>query len=256
MSEQMKQSEEYSKPIYVGEWRVYDIGATTINDLIKNKIINKHTSDSSILKKKPDALIVEPNKEILLYVESKDDGALNTDAQIQAAIKQEFDVAKKVKAKIYVVRDSTKNIWLNPLTGNQICDEHGNPLRTQIFPASYPKDTENLLKRILASISNTNDNLLKEVYLNPTDLATQVHQKLWITKSVSPSTALYTFVELFLFKYLSDNGVLQNIYSFDYLYNLYDQSSEIDVLNVYLSDTGARAQMKKLFPQGSDKTGL
>ena len=139
MSEQLKQSKEFSKPLYIGEWRVYDIGATTISDLIKNKIINKHTSDSKILRKKPDALIVSPDKEIVLCVESKDDGELNSEKQIKNAIQQEFDVAKKIKAKIYIVRDSNKNIWINPLSGNQICDEHGNPLRTQIFPSSMPK---------------------------------------------------------------------------------------------------------------------
>ena len=214
MSEQLKQSKEFSRPIYIGEWRVYDIGATTISDLIKNKIINKHTSDSKVLRKKPDALIVSPDKEIVLCVESKDDGELNSKKQIEDAIKQEFDVAKRIKSKIYIVRDSNKNIWINPLTGNQICDEHGNPLRTQIFPSTMPKETELLIKRVLSSITQTNDNILKEVYLNPKDLASQIHQKLWITKSVSPSTALYTFVELFLFKYLSDNNVLTGIYSF------------------------------------------
>ena len=256
MSEQMKQSSEFSSPLYIGEWRVYDIGATTISDLIKNKIINSHTSDSNILRKKPDALIVSPDKEVILYVESKNDGCLNSEEQIQDAIQQEFEVAKKIKAKIYIVRDSNKTIWLNPLTGQQICDEHGNPLRLQLHPATMPYETETLIKRILASISNTNNDILKEVFLNPKDLASQIHQKLWISKSVSPSTALYTFIELFLFKYLSDNGVLQTIYSFDYLYGLYEHSTELDVLNTYLSDTGARAQMKKLFPAGDDGTSI
>lgn len=256
MSEQTKQSKEFSKPIYIGEWRVYDIGATTLNDLIKERIINAHTSDQKVLNKKPDALIVDTNKEIVLYVESKDDGKLNSDKQIADAIVQEFETSKKVKAKIYAVRDSVKTIWINPETGNQILDEHGNPLLTNIHPASMPKETENLLKRILASISSNNDNLLKPEYLNPTDLAVKVHQKLWITKNVSPSTALYTFVEFFLFKFLSDLGVLKGMYSFDYLLSLYEDNSEIDVLNTYLSNNGARAKMKELFPKSDDGTGI
>lgn len=257
MSEQINQSKEFSRPIYIGEWRVYDIGATTINDLINAKVINKHTNNPEILRKKPDALIVDTNKEIVLYVESKNDGLLNSEEQIKNAIKQEFDVAKAVKAQIYAVRDSSKTIWLNPLTGNQILDEHENYLRTELHPKSMPIETEILLKRILTSISQTNDAILKEEYLNPTDLAKQVHQKLWITKSISPSAALYTFVELFLFKFLSDIGVLNGMYSFEYLISLYEQrNSEIDVLNNYYSDNGARAQMKKLFPEGVDGTGI
>lgn len=256
MSEQTKQSQEFSKPIYIGEWRVYDIGATTINDLIKNRIINKHTSDRNVLKKKPDVLIVDANKEIVLYVESKDDGKLNSEKQIKEAIEQEFYVSKKVKAKIYAVRDSVKTIWVNPATGNYICDEHGNKLLTNIHPASNPKETETLLKRILSSISADNDNLLKPEYLNPTDLAVKVHQKLWITKNVSPSTALYTFVELFLFKYLSDLGVLKGMYSFEHLLSLYESNTEVDVLNTYLSNNGARTKMKDLFPESEDGTGI
>ncbi|MBR1747357.1 MAG: N-6 DNA methylase [Clostridia bacterium] len=258
MSEQLNQSKEFSKPIYIGEWRVYDIGATTLRDLVKERIINSHTKDSAVLNKKPDALVVDTNKEIVLYVESKDDGNLNSEKQIIDAIKQEFDISKKVKAKIYAVRDSEKTIWMNPLTGNAIMDEHGNKLFTNIYPVSNPKETEKLIKRILSSISKDNDRLLKEKYLNPTDLAVKIHQKLWITKNVSPSTALYTFVEFFLFKYLSDLGVLKGMYSFDYLRSLYeiDGTTEVDVLNTYLSDNGARAKMKELFPEGSDGTGI
>lgn len=256
MSEQTKQSEEFSKQIFIGEWRVFDIGATTLKDLVKNRIINKHTSDENILKKKPDALVVDTNKEIILYVESKDDGKLNSEKQIQDAISQEFEVAKKVKAKIYAVRDSIKTIWMNPLTGNIILDEHGNKLQTNIHPATNPKETERLLKRIISSISKDNDTILKQEYLNPTDLAIKIHQKLWITKNVSPSTALYTFVELFLFKYLSDLGVLKGMYSFEHLLELYEDNSEIDVLNTYMSDNGARSKMKELFPQAADGTGI
>ncbi len=256
MSEQIKQSNEFSKPIYIGEWRVYDIGATTLGDLIKNNIINKHTDNPDVLKKKPDALIVDTNKEIVLYVESKDDGKLNSEKQISDAIKQEFDISKEVGARIYAVRDSVKTIWMNPLTGNKILDEHDNELQTNIHPATNPKETEKLLKRLLSSISNDNDKLLKSEYLNPTDLASKIHQKLWITKNVSPSTALYTFVELFLFKYLSDLGVLRGMYSFEHLRSLYKDNSEIDVLNTYLSDSGARAKMKELFPESMDGTGI
>lgn len=256
MSEQTKQSKEFSKPIYIGEWRVYDIGATTLKDLINEKIINAHTSDANVLNKKPDALVVDTNKEIVLYVESKNDGKLNSEKQIEDAISQELDAAKKIKARIYAVRDSVKTVWINPETGNQIMDEHGNALLTNIYPASMPKETENLIKRILVSISASNDNLLRQEYLNPTDLAAKVHQKLWITKNVSPSTALYTFVEFFLFKFLSDLGVLRGMYSFEHLLSLYKENSEIDVLNNYLSDNGARAKMKELFPKAEDGTGI
>ncbi|WP_179286304.1 hypothetical protein [Ligilactobacillus salivarius] len=56
MAEQLQQSMEFSRPIYVGEWRVYDIGAETLNSLFKEDIINEPSN--KIKNKKPDALIV------------------------------------------------------------------------------------------------------------------------------------------------------------------------------------------------------
>ena len=41
MSEQLKQNNDF-KNEYLGEWNVYNIGATTIKNLYEEKIINKH----------------------------------------------------------------------------------------------------------------------------------------------------------------------------------------------------------------------
>ena len=51
--------------------------------------------------------------------------------------------------------------------------------------------------------------------------------------------SLYTFVEVFLFKYLSDINVLKDNNSFSYIYSLYsvDESSRLtnaDILGAYL----------------------
>ena len=84
MSEQIKQSNEFSKPIYIGEWRVYDIGATTLGDLIKNNIINKHTYNPDVLKKKPDALMEN------LILKSKYQMQLGKNLIFQRKLEQEF----------------------------------------------------------------------------------------------------------------------------------------------------------------------
>ena len=71
--------------------------------------------------------------------------------------------------------------------------------------------------------------------------------------------SLYTFVEVFLFKYLSDINVLKDKNSFSYIYSLYsvDESTRLtnaDILGAYLE--GPRAQMKMLFPDGEDDTTI
>lgn len=256
MAEQLQQSMEFSRPIYVGEWRVYDIGAETLNSLFKEDIINEPSN--KIKNKKPDALIVNSDKEIVVYVESKKDSEFSSKSKLDKAIKQELYVAKMIHAKIYIVRDSNMTVWINPKTGNEILDTHGNPIRREIRPKSEGEELEKLIKKILVSISENNDKLLKEETLDPSDLAKKVHQKLYVAKGISPSTALYTFVELFLFKYLSDLNLLKGIYSFEHLYSLYDLegTDPLDVLKDYLSNNGAREQMKTLFVEGSDKTSI
>ena len=68
--------------------------------------------------------------------------------------------------------------------------------------------------------------------------------------------SLYTFVELFLFKYLSDIGVLNGENSFEYIVSLYEMEgySTAYVLGKYLE--GARETMVKLFPKGMDGTSI
>ena len=38
-----------------------------------------------------------------------------------------------------------------------------------------------------------------------------MHQKIWVAKNSSPEICLYTFVELFVFKYLSDLEILKRL---------------------------------------------
>ena len=65
-----------------------------------------------------------------------------------------------------------------------------------------------------------------------------------------------TFVELFIFKYLSDLKVLKGNYSFDSLLKMYDDegNSEEEILAFYLGETGPRERIKTLFPAGDDGT--
>lgn len=87
-------------------------------------------------------------------------------------------------------------------------------------------------------------------------MATAIHQKIWIAKNSSPETCLYTFVELFIFKYLSDLKVLTGNYSFENLLKMYEDegNSEEEILAFYLGETGPRERIKTLFPSGDDGT--
>ena len=254
MAEQINKNDYINHPDRIGGFNYYSLGETTIKQLQQNNLISSKTR--KFQNKKPYAIVTDDEKDIVVYIENKDIGKLSTADDIQSAIDQEIDVAKAVNAPIFVVTDTVDTYWINTLTGERIISEDGTELRVVFKPNENKRQLEKLIKYIRLSISATNNQLKKVVYLDPTDLATVVHQKIWIAKNSSPETCLYTFVELFIFKYLIDLGVLTGDYSFDSLCKKYEDEGNSDeyVLDFYLGTTGPREKIKSLFPEGVDGT--
>lgn len=112
-----------------------------------------------------------------------------------------------------------------------------------------------LINRIISSISKDNDTLLASAVVDPLPLAQQVWQDLWAVSGATPENCLYTFVEVFIFKYLSDLGVLSGMYSFGHLLSQYDINSDNEVLEFYAKSV--RPKIKELFPGNPiDKTTI
>ena len=256
MAEQLNKNDYIKHPDKIGALNYYSLGETTIKQLQENKIIASKTKKFQA--KKPDALITDDNKNVIVYIENKDIGELETKEQIKSAFDQEIEVAQAVGAKIYLLTDTVKSYWYNPLTANEIKDEEDNFLRVLFKHNENKKELEKLIKKITISISEKNDNIQKTEYIDPSDLAKAIHQKIWIAKNSSPETCLYTFVELFIFKYLSDLNVLTGNHSFKALYDMYQDEGNTneEILDFYLSSTGPREKIKTLFPEGIDKTTI
>lgn len=254
MAEQLNKNDYINHPDKIGALNYYSLGETTIKQLQTNGIISSKTRKHQ--SKKPDAIITNDRKNVIVYIENKDVGEIDTEEAIQAAVDQEIDVADKVNAPIYIVTDTVKSFWFNTKTKQPILNEDGQELQTVFKPTENKKMLEKLIKRIVTSIDATNNQIQLISYLDPTDLATAIHQKIWIAKNSSPETCLYTFVELFIFKYLSDLGVLTGNYSFEFLLNMYkdEGNSEEEILAFYLGETGPREKIKNLFPEGDDGT--
>ncbi|EPB8176401.1 class I SAM-dependent DNA methyltransferase [Clostridium perfringens] len=254
MAEQLNKNDYLKHPDKIGTLNYYSLGETTIKQLQENNIINSKIKKYQA--KKPDALITDDKRNVIAYIENKDIGKIDTTNDLETAIAQEIEVAKAIKATIFIVTDTVKSYWINVKTGNRILDESENELRVLFKPNENKKALEKLIKNITLSLSKNNDKIQKINYLDPTDLATSVHQKIWIAKNSSPQTCLYTFVELFIFKYLSDLKVLTGNYSFDFLYNMYEDegNSDEEILAFYLGATGPREKIKMLFPAGTDGT--
>ncbi|MCK5475160.1 MAG: N-6 DNA methylase [Candidatus Pacebacteria bacterium] len=251
MSEELLQRDLVKNPEKIGKWDFYNIGATTLKALKRHKKIRD--IDYGILeRKKPDALIIQ-QKQVIAVIEYKTPKEFKTEAQKKKAIKQEIEVAQKLGAKIFIATDTKETIWVNSLTENRIGDENGKEIKTLFDPKN--ERIAELIKKIYDSINEQSDNIKPRQFVNPTNLAKSIWQDIWSVSGATPENCLYTFVELFIFKYLSDLGVLKGTHNFYTLMKMYEENTENEVLEHY-ADT-IRKKIKTLFPESTlDKTTI
>lgn len=251
MSEELLQRNLLENPEKIGKWDFYNIGATSIKALKEHSII-RNVDYGKEDKKKVDGLIVQ-RKNVIAVIEYKKPSEFNTEEKKNKAIIQELDVAKKIGAHLLIATDTQETIWVNVLTGNKIKDENGNNLQVN-FDTKNDKLFE-IIEKIIFSINELNDQIKPKKLVNPTDLAKQIWQDIWSVSGATPENCLYTFVELFIFKYLSDLGVLQGVFNFHTLYDSFESNTEAEVLETYASVI--RPKIKTLFPENSiDKTTI
>lgn len=251
MSEELSQRDLISNPEKIGMWNYYNIGATTVKQL-KNASLIRSIDYGVYEKKKVDGILVK-NKDVIAVVEYKKPSNFNTDKKKEKAINQEIKVAEKLGAKLILATDTNETIWVNVATGNRIIDTEGNEFKENFDPKS--ESTQPIIESILNSINESNDQIKPKQLVNPTDLAKQIWQDIWSVSGATPENCLYTFVELFIFKYLSDLNVLKGMLNFYTLYDSYSDNTEEEVLETYANSI--RPKIKSLFPQNEvDKTTI
>ena len=244
MSEELLQRNLLKNPEKIGKWDFYNIGSTTVKALKENNIL-RNVDYGEFERKKVDALIVF-GKNVIAIIEYKKPSEFNTKEKKNKAIQQEIGVARKLGCKLIIATDTQESIWVNALTGKHIKDEASRIIKSNFDP----KDDNiiSLIEKIVTSINELNNNIKPKQLVNPTDLAKQIWQDIWSVSGATPENCLYTFVELFIFKYISDLGVLGEGYNFNhlldrYLYNADNQDEK--VLEYYASTI--RPEIKKLF---------
>lgn len=260
MSEQTIQDGLYSIPVRLDKYICRSLGSTTIKDLVKSKEISGLTLKecNNIKANKPDVLVLNKNKEIVIFMEMKQPSEFNSEELKRIAKYQELLVAKQTKAKIYIISDGDTFIWFNPQTEEHILDEAGNPVLRKITPKDLTqeqnKELAEFIDDVCYCIDDTNNQLIPKDYIDPTPLAKKTAKILQNMSLSSAKNSLYTFVEMFTFKFLSDIGVLKGVYYFDNIYNIYKEYSDKDAFKQYL--TTVREQLLVLFPVAEDNTTI
>ncbi|WP_211455142.1 N-6 DNA methylase [Collimonas antrihumi] len=161
-----------------------------------------------------------------------------------------------------IITDNTKTIWINALSGNTVCNADGTPIVKVINVKKFQDgssskeetaDLESLFDLIEASLDVANDRLKAVTLLDPTPLAKALWQKIWVNTGKEPEKCLYNVVEMFVFKFLSDLGVLKAHMNFDAIYKIREQNAD-DALSQYAAVV--RKQIRGLFPAGDDGTTI
>ncbi|WP_037033524.1 class I SAM-dependent DNA methyltransferase [Rahnella sp. WP5] len=246
-------------PKSLGRYLYYRVGSSTLSQLKKNKVI-KTKVNANIATKKPDGLVVLAGGDVKAVIEYKQPSELRTNALIDKAINQEIEVAKNL-CKLLIVTCGSKTIWINALNGERICDENGHELK-KLFDVKHIEDGsltneqqldfEKLIDKIDYSLTEENNNISVPEVLDPSQLAKTLWQKIWINTGKEPERCLYNVVELFVFKFLSDVGVLKKHLNFTSVYNLSQTESPAEALKHYANT--CRKEIRELFPKGNDGT--
>lgn len=257
MSEELSQIGANEHGRVIGSYEFYNIGDTTLNQLKRAHAV-PDKDYAELGPRKPDALLVDRRNQrdirVVLVVERKDTGRFASEADRRTSVEQCNDLAQVLDAEVGVATDGHSFIWFNPRhpdpqneypdrtttitrsysiirneTGEpfikefSVDQEQDEPDMTKLSPRTRKSiETMELVRR---SMSRTNSQIVKESTVDPTSLATQIWQDVWSVTGATPEKCLYTFVELFIFKYLSDLGVLDeddkgNKIGFEHIYSL------------------------------------
>jgi type I restriction-modification system DNA methylase subunit len=240
-------------PQKIGKYLYYRLGETTLNQLKDFGLIPKKDY-GDLIKKKPDGIIVR-YKEVKGIVEAKSPSELDTSAKENTAIIQSKDVAKSLCKLLIITDNSSKSLWINALNGERIKGKTGEEVKT-IFDAKFTRNVneiERLIEETDLSVTEKNSTLREEKIIDPSDLARQMWQTIWVATGKSPVKCLYNVVELLIFKFLSDLKVLEDEFGFNRVFSLAKIDPE-KALAYYARNS--RVQIIELFPEGKDKTTL
>lgn len=283
MSEELAQKGLTEHGLKIGNYEFYNIGSSTLNQLKKYKIIPERDY-KEYGTRKPDALLIDRRNKnrvkVICVIEVKDNEKFKSDSDKTETIRQCNDVCQVLDTEVGIATDLSQFIWFNPRQNDPsnnyadqttgtirnysiIKDENGNDFIKE-FALDQKQDEQDLtklsvktrrslqnLESVKKSVSPINSKLIKETTIDPTNLAKQVWQDVWLASGATPEKCLYTFLELFVFKYLSDLNILVddnagNKISFKDIYAL---SSDKAFKN-YAQN--ARPFLKVMFPESPE----
>src|SRR3989338_4734655 len=282
MSEELLQRGLTDGGLRIGGYEFYSIGNVNLNQLKKYKIIpNKEYGEYGL--RKPDGLLIDRknknNIKVILVLEYKDTGRFKSEKDRLETIRQCNDVCQLLEAEIGITTDNNSFAWFNPnehrkeneyvdsegqtRSFSNILDEEGNPFIKEFSIDQKNNETElvklsmktklslQCIESVRKFISKINSKAVRGAVVDPSALAKQIWQDVWSVSGATPERCLYTFVEIFIFKYLSDLDILEedekgNKVNFKYIYALAPEKAFKNY------SENVRPWLKTMFPPSQD----
>lgn len=242
----------------LGRYGYLTLGSTTLAQLKRSRYVRGSLAAEDE-RRKPDAIVFLPLGGIKAVIEIKQPREL-TAAKLPRVVEHYAPIARAV-CKILIITDGQKTYWYNPLTEQPIMQADDTPLRLHVDPARLdsgdlaPEDLRAFVSTIeLAdqSLTDQSNELVAVRVIDPSALAKTVWQKIWINTGKEPEKCLYNVVEILVFKFLSDIGVLTGNVSFSRIVRLLAEEDAQEALRHYADRS--RKRIKELFPAGDDGT--
>jgi len=266
MSEELRQkgylSSDKVRGEQVGPYEGFNLGATTLEQLRQHGIVPDR-SYGKYANRKPDGLVIDRRSGLPLVkfvAEFKDIGGLNSEQRtLDFSEKIANEYCRPLGCEFGGISDTLRNSWLLVTT-----DSWRAIRREDDYPLTYPINLANAQGRALIghTLLRLETNLDKPrgileplETVNPTRLAEQTWQDIWLACGEQPEACLATFIELLIFKFLSDLGVLRtNPSGVAVDFDTVIQKSNDQILKYYFNVV--RPEIRRLFPAGSDNTSV
>ena len=252
MSEELRQRYPDAIGRKIGRFELFETQLTTISQYAEYGLLPR-TEYGDFKNRKPDAVVIDriPDVHAIAVGEYKDIGEINDGNWESFAYTLISTKSKPLNSAIAFLTDGVKTYWLNGLADKVLQIQWED---TDLIPGNADFSDSTFINRFeyLVSYYDASTNIVKARQLtNPQKLADEIWQIIWRLKADSPEDCLATFVELFVFKFLNDLGLL----------TVDDSGSNVSLNHVmsiektksfkYYCKT-VRPYIKELFPAGTD----
>ena len=237
----------------IGRFELFQTQLTTLRQFASHGIIPK-TPFGKLATQKPDAVVIErtPAHRVIAMADDKAPGGITSGNWHTLAADLLKTKLKPTNALLGYVTDGANTRWIagHADTVTELTREDGRDLPAKIDFNDDAFIAE--LEFIAANLDPVSGVVRSPKNLNPEALAREVWQTVWRLQADKPEDCLATFVEIFVYKFLDDLGLMTvSASGADVSFNHLISTVQVNSSFAYYW-THVRPHIKQLFPSGPD----